>query len=112
MKGGQILGALILDQQGLVMAGALGGAVGTQAANLGAILGPAIEEAARTTDHLQLGNWKGVLLEADDAVLHFSPIRDGMIVLLAAQKTAPTGWVLRSAAQAAGIADRFLEAYA
>ena len=34
------------------------------------------------------------------------------IVLLAAQKNAPTGWVLRSAAQAAGIATRFLEAYA
>lgn len=112
MKGGQILGALILDSQGLVMGGALAGGVGAQAETLGAILGGAIEEAVRTAEHLSLGTWKGVLLEADQAVLHFSPVSEGMIVLVAAQKNAPTGWVLRSAAQAAAIATRFLEAYA
>jgi predicted regulator of Ras-like GTPase activity (Roadblock/LC7/MglB family) len=112
MKGGQIMGALILDSQGLVMGGSLAGSVGAQAETLGAILGGAIEEAVRTAEHLSLGTWKGVLLEADQAVLHFSPVSDGMIVLVAAQKNAPTGWVLRSAAQAAAIATRFLEAYA
>jgi tetratricopeptide (TPR) repeat protein len=112
MRGGQILGALILDQQGLVMGGALGGQVGANAEALGAILGGAIEEAMRTAQHLALGEWKGVLLEADQALLHFAPVRDGMIVLLAAQKNAPTGWVLRSAQQASSIATRFLEAYA
>jgi hypothetical protein len=35
-----------------------------------------------------------------------------MIVLLAARRNAPAGWVLRSAAQASAIATRFLEAYA
>lgn len=112
MRGGQIMGALILDQQGLVMGGALGGQVGANAESLGAILGGAIEEAVRTAQHLSLGSWKGVLLEADQALLHFAPVRDGMIVLLTAQKNAPTGWVLRSAAQASAIATRFLEAYA
>ncbi|MGQ0562652.1 MAG: tetratricopeptide repeat protein [Gemmatimonadota bacterium] len=112
LRGGQVLGALILDSQGLVMGGALSGAMGSQAEALGAILGGAIEEALRTTQHLRLGEWKGVLLEADAAVLHVAPVRDGMIVLLAAHKNAPTGWVLRSAAQAAAIATRFLEAYA
>ncbi|MGQ0814676.1 MAG: tetratricopeptide repeat protein [Gemmatimonadota bacterium] len=111
LKGGQILGALILDNQGLVMGGSLAGTVGGQAEALGAILGPAIEEALRTAQHLSLGGWKGALLEADAAVLHFSPVRDGMIVLLAAQKNAPTGWVLRSAQQASAIATRFLEVY-
>lgn len=106
-----MLGALILDSQGLVMGGALSGEIGTQAESLGAILGGAIEEVLRTTQHLQFGQWKGVLLEADEAVLHFSPVGDGMIVLLAAQKNAPTGWVLRSAQQAVGIATRFLEMY-
>jgi tetratricopeptide (TPR) repeat protein len=112
MRTGQILGVLILDSQGLVMGGSLGGQVGAQAETLGAILGPAIEEAARTVQHLSLGNWRGVLLEADGALLHFAPVHEGMIVLLAAQKNAPTGWVLRSAAQASAIAQRFLEAYA
>lgn len=111
LKGGQILGALVLDAQGLVMGGALGGQVGARAETLGATLGGAIEEALRTTQLLQLGQWKGVLLEADDALLHFAPVGEGMIVLLAAQKNAPTGWVLRSAQQAASIATRFLEMY-
>ena len=112
MRGGQVLGALILDSQGLVMGGSLSGQVGAQAEALGAILGGAIEEAARSAAHLSLGSWKGVLLEADEAVLHFAPVREGMIVLLAAQKNAPTGWVMRAAAQASSIAGRFLEAYA
>lgn len=111
LKGGQILGALILDAQGLVMGGSLSGQVGAQAEQLGAILGGAIEEALRTTQHLRLGTWQGILLEADQALLHFAPVRDGAIVLLAAQKNAPTGWVLRSAAQAKSIASRFLEMY-
>jgi tetratricopeptide (TPR) repeat protein len=112
LKGGQVLGALIVDQHGLIMGGALSGDFGAQAEALGAILGGAIEEAARTAAHLSLGGWQGVLLEADAAVLHFAPVREGMIVLLAARRNAPTGWVLRSAAQASEIADRFLEAYA
>lgn len=110
LKGGQILGALILDSRGLVMGGSLTGDLATQAETLGAILGGAIEEAMRTTSHLALGEWQGVVLEADQALLHFSPVRDG-IVLLAAQKNAPMGWVLRSAQQASSIASRFLEMY-
>jgi hypothetical protein len=35
-----------------------------------------------------------------------------MIVLLAAQRNAPAGWVLRAAHQAKDLASRFLEAYA
>jgi hypothetical protein len=94
------------------MGGALSGDFGAQAEALGAILGGAIEEAVRTAAHLSLGEWQGVLLEADAALLHFAPIREGMIVLLAARRNAPAGWVLRSAAQASEIATRFLEAYA
>jgi tetratricopeptide (TPR) repeat protein len=112
MRGGPILGALLLDSQGLVMAGSLTGDVGARAESLGATLGGAIEEAIRTTQHLSLGHWNGILLEADSAVLHFAPVQEGMIVLLAAQRNAPAGWVLRAAHQASSLATRFLEAYA
>jgi predicted regulator of Ras-like GTPase activity (Roadblock/LC7/MglB family) len=112
MRGGQVLGALLLDTQGLVMAGTLSGDLGAQADSLGALLGGAIEEAARTADHLALGHWNGVLLEADTAVLHFAPVQEGMIVLVAARRSAPAGWVLRAAHQAKDLATRFLEAYA
>ena len=111
LRGGQVLGALILDRQGLVIGGSLTGGVHERAEALGAILGGAIEEALRTATHLKLGSWKGALLEADEAVLHFAPLSDDMIVLLAARKNAPTGWVLRSAVQANAIAHKFLETY-
>jgi len=111
LRGGQVLGALILDRQGLVIGGSLTGGVHERAEALGAILGGAIEEALRTAHHLKLGAWKGALLEADEAVLHFAPLNDDMIVLLAARKNAPTGWVLRSATQANAIAHKFLEQY-
>jgi tetratricopeptide (TPR) repeat protein len=111
LRGGQVLGALILDRQGLVIGGSLTGGVHERAEALGAILGGAIEEALRTAHHLKLGSWKGALLEADEAVLHFAPLTDDMIVLLAARKNAPTGWVLRSATQANTIAHQFLQRY-
>jgi predicted regulator of Ras-like GTPase activity (Roadblock/LC7/MglB family) len=111
LRGGQVMGALLLDAQGLVMAGSLDGELSESAEAMGAILGGAIEEAARTASHLSLGDWSGVLLEADAAVLHLAPV-DDYIVLLAAHRNAPAGWVLRSAQQAAVLAKRFLEAYA
>lgn len=108
-QGGQVLGALLLDKQGLVLAGSLTGETRNKAEVMGAILGGAIEEAARTAFHLQLGSWKGILLEAEDALLHLAPVRDGLIVLLAARKETPAGWMLRSAHQATTLANRFLE---
>jgi predicted regulator of Ras-like GTPase activity (Roadblock/LC7/MglB family) len=106
-----VLGALLLDAQGLVLAGALGGELGKNAEALGAILSVAIQEAARTASHLSLGSWSGVLLEADTAVLHLAPVQYDKIVLLAAHRNAPAGWVLHSAQHAAALATRFLETF-
>ncbi len=110
LRGGQVLGALLLDAQGLVLAGSLGGELGRSAEALGAILSVAIQEASRTASHLELGGWSGVLLEADSAVLHLAPVQHNKVVLLAAHRNAPAGWVLHSAQQAAALATRFLEA--
>lgn len=103
-------GALLLDAQGLVLAGGFteGGADRSEA--LGAILGGAIEEADRTTELLRLGGWNGILLHARDAVLHIAPADAEHVVVLAATREAPTGWVLRSAQRALELAQRFLEA--
>src|SRR5690606_9822496 len=89
MRGGQLLGALLVDNQGLVLAGSLQGDLAPYGDALGAIIGGAIEEAARTAQHLSLGQWQGVLVEAETAVLHFAPVNDGQIVLLAARRNAP-----------------------
>jgi hypothetical protein len=65
----------------------------------------------RTATHLALGSWRGILLEAERALLHLTPVRDGLIVLLVARRETPTGWMLRNAQQAAVLAGRFLEAH-
>lgn len=107
---GSLHGALLLDAHGLVLAGSLEG--GADAAVLGAILGGAIGEAVRTASHLALGEWQGILLESERALVHLAPVGDGATVLLAAHRGAPAGWVLRVAEQARELGRRYLEAYA
>ena len=111
-RGGQILGALLLDSHGLVLAGSLTGEEGSKAELLGASLGGAIEEANRTSAHLALGAWQGILLEAEQALLHLAPVREGIVVLVAARRQTPAGFMLRAASQANALAQRFLELYA
>jgi len=108
---GPLLGALLLDERGLVLAGSLHGDAGAQAEVLGAILSSAVSEAGRTVQQLLLGDWCGVLLETDAALVHLAPGARGTIVLLAAERSAPVGWVLRAAAQANEMATRYLEVY-
>jgi predicted regulator of Ras-like GTPase activity (Roadblock/LC7/MglB family) len=112
MGSGPLLGVLLLDAQGLVLAGALGDGTGGSADMLGATLGPAINEATRTVSLLSLGGWRGMLLEAETAVLHVSPVQSDAVLLIAAKRNAPTGWVLRAASQAADVAGRYLQEYA
>jgi predicted regulator of Ras-like GTPase activity (Roadblock/LC7/MglB family) len=109
LQGAPLLGALLLDRRGLVLAGSLREELGGGADALGAILGGAIEEAVRTAAHLELGAWRVMLLETASAVVHVSPVADRGILVLAATHAAPTGWILRTAAYAAERAARFLE---
>jgi predicted regulator of Ras-like GTPase activity (Roadblock/LC7/MglB family) len=111
LNGGPLLGVLLVDAQGLVHAGRLTEAVAGEAAVLGAMLGGAIGEAARTAAHLSLGEWRGIQLEAEYAVLHLAPAGNDAVVLLAARRSAPAGWVFRSAAQAVEVAAGYLEVY-
>lgn len=104
-----IIGVLLLDPRGLVLAGSFGEASGEHAGDVGAILGAAVTEAARTAAYLELGRWTGMLMESESAVVHVLPVADQGLVVLAARPGAPTGWVLRAAAQAARRAARFLE---
>lgn len=103
---GPLLGAVVIDERGLVLAGRIGDDADVGA--LGAVLGGAVAEATRTVTHLGLGAWTGVLLDTDSALLHLAPVGGGSSVLLAARRDAPKGWVLRTAEQAATIARRFL----
>jgi predicted regulator of Ras-like GTPase activity (Roadblock/LC7/MglB family) len=109
LGGGPLLGALLLDRRGLVLAGSLDASLGGRADELGAILGGAIDDAARTAAHLELGGWGVMLLETATSVVHVAPIGERGILAIAATHDAPTGWILRTAAYAAERAARFLE---
>jgi predicted regulator of Ras-like GTPase activity (Roadblock/LC7/MglB family) len=79
---------------------------------LGAVLGGAIGEATRTSVHLALGAWRGILLDAEHALLHLAPAGSDTVMMLAARRDAPAGWMLRASAHAIGQAQQFMEEYA
>ncbi len=108
---GPIVGALLLDTRGLVLAGRLERDADV-VESLAAVLGGTMGEAARTAEMLGLGPWRGLMMETGRALLHIARAGDDAVVLLVARTDAPAGWMLRNAAQAATLAQRFLEAYA
>jgi tetratricopeptide (TPR) repeat protein len=109
IRSGPLQGVLLLDEQGLVLAGRVQDAERGDA--LGALLGGVTAEAGRVVRHLGLERWTGLLLESEGALLHVGPVGAATLVVVA-RRDAPTGWVLRAATQAAEIAARFAEAQA
>jgi tetratricopeptide (TPR) repeat protein len=112
LTAGPLLGALLVDTNGLVLAGRLTEAVRGDPAVLGAVLGAAILEATRTVAYLELGSWNGILLDAEHALIHLAPADDSAVLVLAARRDAPAGWVLRASAHAISVAQQFMEEYA
>lgn len=108
LEGAPLNGALLLDRRGLVLAGSLKGGSAGRADEMGAILGGAIDDAAHTVSHLDLGDWRAMLLETTSGLVHVSPVGERGVLVIAATRDAPTGWVLRTAAHAAERASRFL----
>jgi predicted regulator of Ras-like GTPase activity (Roadblock/LC7/MglB family) len=109
---GPLLGIVLLDRRGLVLAGSLREGADGAAEEIGALIGAAIDEAVRTTSHLALGSWKTLTLECAGAAMQVATVGDSAMVVVAARRGAPMGWVARSALHAVGLAERFMEAYA
>jgi predicted regulator of Ras-like GTPase activity (Roadblock/LC7/MglB family) len=105
-----MVGAVVLDAQGFVVAGGMTVGGADRAAELAAVLSGASTEAERTVRHLKMGEWRGILVETPDAVLRLAPTGDGGMVAVAGRRDVPTGWVLRLAARAQAAALRFLAA--
>lgn len=104
-----IVGAVLLDDQGFVLAGQMNVAGVDRAPDVAAVLSGASAEAERALGHLGLGAWKGILVETPDAVVRLAPAGEGMIAV-AGRREVPTGWTLRVAARARDAALRFLGA--
>jgi len=95
--------ALLLDDQGLVLAGIYIGDDGRDvAAEVGAELSGVTDAARRATKHLDIGDWRAIVLETEVAVVTMAPsVGDGLLVV-AASKATPLGLVRR-------VLDRCLE---
>ena len=104
-----IVGAVLLDDQGFVLAGQMTVGGMDRAPEIAAVLSGASSEAGRALAHLGLGAWKGILVETPEAVVRLAPAGDGMIAV-AGRREVPTGWTLRVAARARDAALRFLGA--
>ncbi|MEA3246541.1 MAG: roadblock/LC7 domain-containing protein, partial [Gemmatimonadota bacterium] len=101
--------ALLLDADGLVVAGRYRGADGQDlAADVGAQLSGVSDEASRAMRHLGVGAWTHLAVEAEGASVAMAPSGDG-IVLVAAPRRVPLGFVRRVLERAAERARRWLE---
>lgn len=100
---------LLLDARGLVVAGGLKSAGGTDASELAAAaLAGVSGEASRTASYLGLGGWNAIVAEADTANLVLAPVGDGALLMVRRDKSIPVGLALRFAERARGAASRWL----
>ena len=100
--------ALLLDADGLVVAGSYATADGT---DLGAVIGAHLsgvsDEAERAMRHFGLGAWTRILLESEAATLMMSPANEG-VTLVAAPREVPLGFVRRTLDQCNALARQWL----
>jgi predicted regulator of Ras-like GTPase activity (Roadblock/LC7/MglB family) len=102
--------ALLIDADGLVTAGAYVTAEGRDVAQeVGAELSGVRDEAQRATRHLGLGPWSSVVFETEVATVAMSPVVENALVLVAASRTIPLGFVRRVLDRCARRATSWLE---
>jgi predicted regulator of Ras-like GTPase activity (Roadblock/LC7/MglB family) len=93
--------ALLLDRDGLVLAGSyVDGAGRDVAEEIGAHLGGLAEEATRALAQLGLGQWESLVVEAQHATVALTPGPEGAIIMVAAARETPVGLVRRLLGQA------------
>ncbi|MHB1311089.1 MAG: roadblock/LC7 domain-containing protein [Gemmatimonadaceae bacterium] len=92
---GQRSAALLLDADGLVLAGRYVSADGRDlAADIGAQLSGISDEASRAMRHLGLGAWTQIVFETEAASVAMAPSQEG-VLLVAAARPIPLGFVRR-----------------
>lgn len=93
--------ALLLDRDGLVLAGTYVDGAGREVADeVGAHLSGLADEASRALEHLGLGRWESLLVESQHATVALAPGVEGAVVLVAAARDTQVGLVRRLLAQA------------
>lgn len=108
MLGGPVLGVLLLDGQGRVLAGRLVGAAAARGEEVGALIGGTSIEAGRVVEHLGLYKWTAMMLECGSALLQLSPAADGTMLVVVARRDTPRGWIARAASRAISLTEPLL----
>ena len=86
--------ALLVDGDGLVLAGAYADGSGKDVAEvIAAELAGVSSEAERAMRHLGLGAWTSLLVEADDAIVAMTPAPNGSLLVVTASRKTPVGLV-------------------
>ncbi|HKS06562.1 MAG TPA: tetratricopeptide repeat protein [Gemmatimonadaceae bacterium] len=86
---------LLVDKDGLVLAGAAPGVTVDRSAEIGAHLTGVSEEADRAMRHLDLGSWTAIVIEAPEMSAALSPVGDGALTMITAPKAVPLGLLRR-----------------
>jgi predicted regulator of Ras-like GTPase activity (Roadblock/LC7/MglB family) len=92
---------LLVDKDGLVLAGSAPVAGVDRSAEIGAHLTGVSEEADRAMRHLDLGAWTSIVIEAPETSAAISPAGDGALTMITAPKTMPLGLLRRILGRAA-----------
>ena len=88
--------ALLLDREGLVLAGAYIAWDGRDVAQeVGAELSGVTDAARRATRHLALGEWTSIVFETEVAVVAMAPAEGDGLLVLATSRATPLGLVRR-----------------
>jgi predicted regulator of Ras-like GTPase activity (Roadblock/LC7/MglB family)/Tfp pilus assembly protein PilF len=88
--------ALLLDRDGLVLAGAYVAYDGRDVAqDVGAELSGVTDAARRAARHLSLGEWTSIVFETEVAVVAMAPAPADGLLVLATSRTTPLGLVRR-----------------
>jgi len=102
-----LLGALLLDEHGLLVGGRLDGAGEDRTAEVAASLQVSATGARRALAYLELGAFRGLMVETDLTRLRLEPVADALLVVVAV-KDVPLGWLTRCVRQLRGVAEDFL----
>ncbi len=88
--------ALLLDREGLVLAGAYVAWDGRDVSQeVGAELSGVTDAAQRATRHLALGDWTSIVFETEVAVVAMAPSASDGLLVLATSRSTPLGLVRR-----------------
>ncbi|MBA3889351.1 MAG: tetratricopeptide repeat protein [Gemmatimonadaceae bacterium] len=102
--------ALLLDRDGLVLAGAYHTWDGRDIAqDVGAQLSGVSDEATRATRHLGIGAWRSITFEAEAAMVAMAPTADDGLLVLAAGRATPLGLTRRLLDRCAAHARAWME---